>query len=162
MKPVENLEGKVNYRLLKSKVAQQTLRRVDKNFKSFFNALQDFEKNPSKYKSKPKPPHFKQKLHDNLVYDYQAFSIKGDVVTLEKGLEMKLPKQLVGLTIKQVEIIPKPRAFMAVFVYVEDSNEFKQVSSNDKVMSIDLGLNNLTTCVTKRSSYSRWTRRFYG
>jgi len=148
MKPVENLEGKVNYRLLKSKVAQQTLRRVDKNFKSFFNALQDFEKNPSKYKSKPKPPHFKQKLHDNLVYDYQAFSIKGDVVTLEKGLEMKLPKQLVGLTIKQVEIIPKPRAFMAVFVYVEDSNQFKQVSSNDKVMSIDLGLNNLTTCVT--------------
>jgi putative transposase len=69
MKQVSNLEGQVNYRLLKSKVAQQTLRRVDKNFKSFFNALRDFEKNPSKYIRRPKPPSFKQKLHDNLIYD---------------------------------------------------------------------------------------------
>jgi putative transposase len=83
MKQVENLKGKINYRLLKSKVAQQTLRRVDKNFKSFFNASQDFKKNPKKYRGKPRPPHFKQKTHDNLIYDYQAFSIKGDVVRLK-------------------------------------------------------------------------------
>jgi len=31
MKQVENLEGDVNYKLLKAKVAQQTLRRLDKN-----------------------------------------------------------------------------------------------------------------------------------
>ncbi len=89
MKQVENLEGEVNYRLLKSKVAQQTLRRVEKNFKSFFNALKDFHNNPAKYQGKPKPPRFKQKRHDNLIYDYQAFSIKGEVVTLEKGLEIR-------------------------------------------------------------------------
>lgn len=41
MKQVENLEGEVNYRLLKAKVAQQTLRRLDKNFKSFFKASQE-------------------------------------------------------------------------------------------------------------------------
>ncbi len=148
MKQVENLEGQINYRLLKSKVAQQILRRVDKNFKSFFNANTDFKKNPNKYKGKPRPPHFKRNLHDNLVYDYQAFSIKGDIVTLEKDLEIKLPQQLVGQFIKQIEIIPKPRAFHAVFVYEEDLNHFKQVPQNDKVMSIDLGLNNLATCVT--------------
>jgi len=148
MKQVENLEGQVNYRLLKSKVAQQTLRRVDKNFKSFFNASQDFKKNPKKYRGKPRPPRFKQKVHDNLIYDYQAFSIKGDVVRLEKELEIKLPKQLVGQMIKQIEIIPKPQAFHAVFIYEEDLNPFKQVPQNDKVMSIDLGLNNLATCVT--------------
>ena len=148
MKQVENLEGEVNYRLLKAKVAQQTLRRLDKNFKGFFQANQDFKKNPSKYNGKPKPPHFKQKQHDNLVYDYQAFSIKGDVVKLEKGLEIELPKQLIGKTIKQIEVIPKFRAFHAVFVYEEDSNDFKPVPKNDNVMSIDLGLNNLATCVT--------------
>jgi putative transposase len=148
MKQVENLEGKINYRLLKSKVAQQTLRRVDKNFKSFFNASQDFKKNPKKYRGKPSPPHFKQKVHDNLIYDYQAFSIKGEVVRLEKGLEIKLPKQLVGQVVKQVEIIPKPQAFHAVFIYEENLNQFKQVPQNDFKMSIDLGLNNLATCVT--------------
>jgi len=67
---------------------------------------------------------------------------------LEKDLEIKLPQQLVGQFIKQIEIIPKPRAFHAVFVYEEDLNHFKQVPQNDKVMSIDLGLNNLATCVT--------------
>jgi len=66
---VENLEGETNYRFLKAKVAQQTLRRVDKNFKSFFKASQDFKNNPKKYFGKPRPPHFKQKLYSNLVYD---------------------------------------------------------------------------------------------
>jgi len=148
MKQVENLEGEVNYRLLKSKVAQQTLRRVDKNFKSFFKANQDFQRNPHKYKKPPRPPRFKQKRYDNLIYDYQAFSIKGLLVILEKGLEIELPTQLVSQTIKQIEIIPKTSSFHAVFVYEEDPNHFEQVPQNEKVMSIDLGLNNLATCVT--------------
>jgi len=59
------------------------LRRVDKNFKSFFKTIKDFHLNPDKYKGKPNPPHFKQKQQDNLVYDYQAFSIKGEIVILE-------------------------------------------------------------------------------
>jgi putative transposase len=72
MKQVENLEGEINYKLLKAKVAQQTLRRLDKNFKSFFKCHQDFQKNPRKYKGQPKPPRFKHKQYDNLIYDYQA------------------------------------------------------------------------------------------
>jgi putative transposase len=39
MKQVTNLSGEVNYKLLKSKVAQQTLRRLDKNFLSFFGRV---------------------------------------------------------------------------------------------------------------------------
>jgi len=148
MKQVENLEGEINYKLLKAKVAQQTLRKLDKNFKGFFRANQDFKKNPGKYKGQPKPPRFKQKLYENLIYDYQAFSVKDNIVTLEKDLVIDLPKQLVGQTIKQVEIIPKPRSFHAVFVYEENPNHFEQVPQNSKVMSIDLGLNNLATCVT--------------
>jgi putative transposase len=205
MRQEVNLEGEVNYKLLKAKVAQQTLRRLDKNFKGFFRAIQDFKSSPSKYKGQPRPPRFKQQKHDNLVYDYQAFQIKeklkvkekdfeiksfklasGNVfksvdvlvregcVVLEKGLEIKLPKQLVGQTIKQVEIIPKYKSFHAVFVYddeqtdiyqivnpqktveqvsfckLNDKGEFpvKRVLFHDKVMSIDLGLNNLATCVT--------------
>ncbi|HID98869.1 MAG TPA: hypothetical protein EYP59_01095 [Thiotrichaceae bacterium] len=148
MKQVENLEGEINYRFLKSAVSQATLRRLDKNFKGFFQANQDFKKNPSKYKGQPKPPRFKQEADDNLIYNYCAFQIKDDVVVLEKGLEIKLPSPLVGKNIKQVEIIPKHRAFHAVFVYEEDSNDFKQVPRNESVMSIDLGLNNLATCVT--------------
>lgn len=211
MKQVVNLEGEVNYRLLKAKVAQQTLRRLDKNFKSFFRANQDFKKNPSKYKGQPKPPRFKQNKFDNLVFDYQAFKILESVVVLkdnfqmnsfklpsgkliksaevivregfvllEKGLEIKLPQQLLGKAIKQVEIIPKYKSFHAVFCYDDQQTDIYQVvksatkieqvklnkldqksefeskellftsvtSFHDNVMSIDLGLNNLATCVT--------------
>jgi len=175
MKQVTNLEGEVNYRLLKSKVAQQTLRRLDKNFRSFFSCHQDFQKNPGKYKGKPRPPKYKQEKHDNLIFGYQAFRIQGlliiekgpeislpngkafptgetiryeQVVVLEKGLEIQVPKPLWKKDIKQVEIIPKPNSFHAVFVYEENPADFKQVNQNDQVMSIDLGLNNLATCVT--------------
>ncbi|MEN8220907.1 MAG: transposase [Pseudomonadota bacterium] len=175
MKKVENLEGKVNYKLLKAKVAQQTLRRLDKNFKSFFSCHKDFQKNPGKYKGRPKPPKYKIEPHDNLIFDYQAFRIQGlfiiekgpeislpngktfptgesiryeQVVVLEKGLEIQVPEQLWNREIKQVEIIPKYNSFHAVFVYEENPDDFKQVEPNDQVMSIDLGLNNLATCVT--------------
>jgi putative transposase len=175
MKQVTNLEGEINYKLLKSKVAQQTLRRLDKNFKSFFSCHQDFQKNPSKYKGKPRPPKYKSEPHDNLIFDYQAFRVKGrfiiekcpeiilpnfklfpagesiryeQVVVLEKDLEIQIPKQLWDKDIKQVEIIPKHRSFHAVFVYEENPADFTQVSQNKQVMSIDLGLNNLATIVT--------------
>jgi putative transposase len=205
MKQVTNLEGEINYKLLKAKVAQQTLRKLDKNFLSFFRATQDFKNNPGKYKGQPRPPRFKQKQFDNLVFDYQAFKIKynlvvlkdhfeiksfilpsgkviksvevlerSGVVILEKGLEIELPKQLVGKVIKQVEVIPKYQSFHAVFVYDDDISEIYQtvkpfktverveldkldsngefcskiVKLHNQVMSIDLGLNNLATCVT--------------
>jgi putative transposase len=205
MKQVTNLEGEVNYKLLKAKVAQQTLRRLDKNFSSFFRATQDFKNNPGKYTGQPRPPRFKQKQFDNLVFDYQAFKIvyklvvypsnlkirlfkmpsgqviksaevldRTGVVVLEKGLEFELPKQLVGLAIKQVEVIPKYNSFHAVFVYDNDISEIYQIVEpfktveqvkldkldasgefrskviklHNQVMSIDLGLNNLATCVT--------------
>ncbi len=79
MKQVENLEGEVNYRLLKAKVAQQTLRRLDKNFKAFFKANQDFKNHPQKYKGQPRPPKFKRVKHDNLIYNSQCFQVKNRV-----------------------------------------------------------------------------------
>ncbi|MEN8220122.1 MAG: transposase [Pseudomonadota bacterium] len=178
MKQVTNLEGEVNYRLLKSAVSQQTLRRLDKNFKSFFMCHHDFKKNPGKYKGKPRPPKYKQEKHDNLIYNICAFQVKSrvhiakepfcvlfkmpdskvfkmaqiilfeQVVVLEKGLEIKVPNQLWDVSLKQVEIIPKHKSFHAVFVYEENPDDFQQVKQNDQIMSIDLGLNNLATCVT--------------
>jgi len=146
MKQVHNLDGEINYKLLKAKVSQQILRRLDKNFKSFFSAFQDFKKSSNKYSGQPRLPKFKQKLYENLIYDYQAFSIKDDIIFLEKGLQFSLPKQLIGKNLKQIEIIPKLHYFQAIFVYEENEVAFHQVTENDQVMSIDLGLNNLATC----------------
>jgi len=88
---------------------------------------------------------FKQKPSSNLVYDDRAFQIKDKSLVLEQDLEIKLPQQLKGKNIKQVEIIPKFKNFEVVFTY--ESNE-SQVKPN--IMSIDLGLKNLANC-TKNS-----------
>ncbi|MEN8218351.1 MAG: hypothetical protein ABFS56_18675 [Pseudomonadota bacterium] len=106
MRQEVNLEGEVNYKLLKAKVAQQTLRRLDKNFKSFFLATQDFKSSPDKYKGQPRPPRFKQKKHDNFIFDYQAFQIFERLIVLEKYFQpiksFKLPS---GKVFKSVEVL---------------------------------------------------------
>jgi putative transposase len=112
--------------------------------------------------------------HDNLVFDYQAFQIKNKVLVndkpqvrtcgmginqinaicykqvavLEKGLEISIPKSLHKKQITQIEIIPKFHSFHAVFVYEDEESKNIQISSNNKLLSIDLGLNNLATCVS--------------
>lgn len=77
MKQVVNLDGEINYRLLKCDCARGTLKRVDQNFKSFFNAHKDYQTRPHKYKAKPRPPGFKRRDQDNLLYTYQGFWVKG-------------------------------------------------------------------------------------
>jgi putative transposase len=66
---------------------------------------------------------------------------------LEKGLSFPLPKSLLDKTIKQVEIVPKLRHCEAILVYQENNAKITIKPSN-KVMVIDLGLNNLAICVT--------------
>jgi len=68
-------------------------------------------------------------------------------MVLEKGLSFSLPEKLIGKMIKQLEIVPKYRHFEAIFAY-EDDETVEKVSPSDYVMAIDLGLNNLATCVT--------------
>ena len=47
---------------------QQVLKQVDRNFKSFFQAIKSWNKNPSKFKTMPKLPHYKRKNGKNMVY----------------------------------------------------------------------------------------------
>lgn len=129
-------------------IPQQTLKRVEQNFKAFFKAHQDYQQQPHKYSGKPRPPRFKRRNQDNLIYTYQAFQVKQDKVVLEKGLEINLPQSLVGQTLKQIEIIPKPYCFYAVFTYEDLTTTYQSVVASQRTMAIDLGLNNLVTCVT--------------
>ena len=49
------------YKDMGSNVGQGTLRILDKNWKSFFKAIKDWKKNPSKYLGRPKLPKYKEK-----------------------------------------------------------------------------------------------------
>lgn len=152
LKNTYNLEGEINYKLLKAQVAQQCLRILDKNIKSFYKSNSDYKKNPNKYKSKPQCPKYKDKNELNLlVYTNQVSTIKDDgYIYLSKDFRIQIPQfEKYKDKIKnfnQIRIIPlKNDKFKIEIVYKTDIQnielDYKSYSS------IDLGINNLATMI---------------
>ena len=150
LKNTENLEGSVNYRLLKAQVSQQILKKVDSNWSSYFRSIKEYKKNPNKFTGQPKSPNFKKKQGLNwLIYTNQSCQIKNNFIVLSKTLKIYIPeyKGKDFTKFQQVRIIPKDRYFEVEIVYNQEcsSPELDILS----YFSIDLGVNNFASCVSK-------------
>ena len=142
-------ENDVDYRALPSSVAQQVLMMVDQNFKSFFNLLN--KKGRGEYSEKVRIPKYLDK--DGMfmaVFPTTAFSQKW----IKQGI-IKLPKQF-SFTIRtnkqnvqQLRFIPKNGYIMFEIVY--NKKEKGLMYDNGNYLGIDLGLNNLASCVSNLS-----------
>jgi len=75
-----DLKSSEPYRELGSNVGQQTLKILDKNWKSFFVGIKDYGKHPNKYLGRPKLPNYKDKDNGRfiLVIDNIKAHIKDD------------------------------------------------------------------------------------
>lgn len=144
-----NLEGNINYKLLKIQVSQQILMLLDKNIKSYFKSIKDWKKTLSKYKGKPKLPNYKTK-YNNLIYTNQCSSIKDGYIYLSKTLKIAVPQwnkykdRL--LDYKQIRIKPKNNYISVEIIYNYEGEN--QDLNYDEYSSIDLGINNLVTLVS--------------
>ena len=133
--------------------AQQTLRLLDSNWKSFFKSVKDWSKNKRKYSGRPNLPKYKPKDGRSvLIITNQRLKLTEDSI--------KFPKAFRGFAIKsrcitldnfekinQVRIVPDNQVFCIEIVY-SISVEDNLARDNGRYMSIDLGLDNLTTVVT--------------
>ena len=132
----------VDYNALPQKVAQQTLKIVERNFKSFFSLLK--LKNKGKYKEKVKIPKYLDKDGKFVVtYTNQAISKKA----LKEGF-IQLSKSSVRIKtnvkdVQQVRLVPKGNHIVVEVLY--KVNEKENLDNNDRYCSIDLGVNNLAT-----------------
>jgi len=140
----------VDYRSLPSKVSQHVLKQLDKDFKSFFEAAQSYQKDPNKFLGKPKIPKYKDKVKGRnlLVYTIQAIS----KVELRKG-KIKLSKTEIEFwtkvkseQIQQVRIVPRKESYVIEVVYKREEKEKKE--DNFRYAGIDIGVNNLAVIVT--------------
>lgn len=136
-----------------SQSAQQVLRLLETNWKSFFNSIKDWSKNKDKYLGKPKLPKYKPKDGKMVLpLTNQQVRVKGDL--------LHFPNSFCGFTVKprcitldnfekinQVRIVPKGQSFCLEVVY-SISVESELRSDNGRYMSIGLGLDNLATVVT--------------
>ena len=132
-------EKQQDYYALPCKVSQQTLKMVDQNMKSFFNAIK--AKN-----SKPKLPKYLDKIKGRFVVTYtnQAISKKA----LQNGY-IELSKTNIKLktnvkNVKQVRIVPRNN-FIVVEILYEVRSKLHN-NSKETYCGIDFGLNNLITC----------------
>lgn len=152
MKLTVNLEGQVNYRLLKAQVAQQCLIVLDKNIKSYIKSVQDFKKRPEKYTGRPRMLHYKEKVNQ-LIYPNQSCKITNDgLLYFSKTIVTKIPqfeiykKEL--LNFQQVRVNPKYSGEKIEIEIVYNVPDVVYDTKKENIASIDLGLDNLVTLVT--------------
>ena len=136
-----------NYKLTFSQPANCTLRLLDKNWKSFFKAIKDWKLHPEKYLGKPKFPKYLKKdgrfpwmiPNNQCFYDYE----KGTVYMRNRLLNNYEWKcRCLGRLI-QVRFIPRGSCYVMEIVYETEIPDTKE--NNNRIASIDLGVNNLVT-----------------
>lgn len=157
MKNTKNLDGGINYKLLKAQCSQQILRVLDKNIKGYYKSVQDYKKHPNKYKEKPCLPCYRKRGSEfYLCYTNQSCKIKYGKIVLSKSLSIGIPQyekyQDLIKDFNQVRIKPLNKGYKVEIIYeVKDTETSK--GRREKVSSIDLGIDNLVTLVSEDFAY---------
>ena len=151
------LKNSKNYKLLNSNMAQQIIKDVDSIFKSFFALIKLAKQGKYNFKHIRLPKYLHKNGYSNLIIS--QFRIKKDnILTIpfsntfkkkhETKINIKIPKILENKKIKEIQIIPK---FNARFFEIQYKYEIQEKNINlneNNALAIDLGINNLCTCVT--------------
>ena len=159
------LKCSVNYRLLKAQTSQQILKVLDKNWKSFFHAIQERKKDWKKFNGRPKPPKYKKDCKNLLIFTNQNSKIKNNTITLtmsklfkerypefQEPIEIKIPqyKRKSFEEYQQIRILPRNRFYEIEIVYNKKIR--KANLKQESYLSIDFGLDNLIATVENRNS----------
>ncbi len=125
---------------------QQVLKQVDRNFKSFFQAMKVWKDNKTKFQGKPKLPKYLKKNGQNVVYfTSQQCRIKDNYVFLtNKVMKRGFPVIKTNLNIiKGVRIVPFYDRYNIELIYTYESRDHRLVK--ESALGIDLGLTNIIT-----------------
>ncbi|OXB94682.1 RNA-guided endonuclease InsQ/TnpB family protein [Parageobacillus galactosidasius] len=157
---------KQNYhtQFLHSHTYQWCLKILEQNWKSYFASIKDYEKNPNKYLGKPKPPKFKNNKNkkNEVIFTKAGIRYKDGILKLSLSKIMKDKFQVQSLNfdmknvkipvnlsrIQQIRIQWDKSSKMWYLLIIWDKEVENKVTGNN-VMAIDLGLDNLATCVFK-------------
>ena len=135
-----------DYRALPAQTAQQIIKLVFKNFKSWQKAKKEYEKNPSKFTGRPHLPKYKEKKGYSIaIFTSQQISIKEGYIHFPKQTNLQPVRTYVD-KIDHVRIVPNANCFIIEVVYNKENLINENIDSS-KFLSIDLGMNNLTTSI---------------
>jgi len=142
-----SLKNSNNYQGLPAQTAQQVLKILDRNWKSYFRAIHEWEKDKSKFKAEPRIPKYKPKNGEFLlVFTNQQVKIKDGFLFFPKNVGFKVRTRLLDTTnIRETRIIPKGIGYMVEIVYQKTISP--KLLNKDNILAIDLGVRNLITMV---------------
>ncbi|BEP00096.1 RNA-guided endonuclease TnpB family protein [Fusobacterium nucleatum] len=153
------LKNSENYKKLNSNMAQQILKEVDGSFKSFFGLLK-LAKNDQYDSKKIKLPKYLAKdgftslvigfirLKDGMLIIPYSNSFR----KTHEEITIKLPPVLKGKKIKEIRIIPKQHSRYFEIQYTYEVEEVQRELNKENGLGIDLGIDNLCTCVTNNGA----------
>jgi putative transposase len=146
-----------DYRALPTQSSQSIMKTVFQNWKSFYASLREYKTNPSKFKARPGIPNYCRSKEKGISFSNQDCVIK-------EGRFLKFPKTKKQLNIgklgftegklgftegklKQVRVNPKYGHYVVEMIFDVPSEQTQKESQN-RFMSIDLGIENIATIVT--------------
>ena len=141
-------ENQVDFRNLPSVVSQQVVAQVFSVTKSWMKSKKEYEKNPSKFLSRPKLPKYKRGKKQNMVvFTASACRLKSDgYIHFVKNIISPIKTNIGDNKLCQVRIIPQATCYVVEVIYEKKEQDLNL--NKDNVLSIDLGLNNICTCIS--------------
>ena len=137
-----------NYSKLDATTAQQILRKLDTNYRSFFTHRRNGNKkaNPPGYNKTGffELPILQFQIHKKTKDAFKVpFSMKYKKMAKRADIWIKFPPMLIGKEIAMIRIIPRSNArfFEIQYTYEEDNTSLRL--DNSKALAIDFGINNL-------------------
>lgn len=149
------LKNSPNYKTLNSNMAQQILKEADSSFKSFFGLLKLAKKGKYAFKDCKLPKYLPKDGYTTLVIGFVR--LKGNKLIIpfsnsfkktHKPVEITIPPILLDKKVKEIRIIPKANARFFEIQYTYEAECIQRNLNKNNALAIDVGINNLATCVT--------------
>ena len=138
-------ENQDDYRALPAQTAQQVIKLLYKNWKSYFQALRSYQRDKSKFLGCPRIPKYKprgDKGHSVALFTNQQIKLRAGKIIFPKPANL-LPIKTKASSIEQVRIVPSTSCFIVEVVYQKEVVQTE--TTEGAIASIDLGINNFVT-----------------
>ena len=137
-----------NYKLCGSQPANCTMRLLDKNWKSYFEAIKDWKQNKEKYLGMPKIPKYLKKdsryiwsIPNNTVFIKEAGKLHFAIRKMQSyNWETNVKGRLL-----QTRFVPRANHYMMEIVYETEVVDIPTDFKSEHIASIDLGVDNFIT-----------------
>jgi putative transposase len=144
------------YQALPRKVSNSILILIDKNWRSFGEALKEWFEHPEKFTGRPKLPGYKhkEKGRNILIYDIQALGKRAYKKTgriVPSGLSIEIETKVGWESIDCVRIVPRGATYVVEVVYRKAE---KQADVDPHVVAaLDLGVSTLAALTSTKQGF---------